>query len=201
MFFIYNSHPFYILCLEIDLRKNSHLRLLQFNFHLDDNGIRDEQNDVIGWFSSICESVTSRSLVVGLHGLFNESEICNKIQDVLLALHTRIETLSIFLFGKDRWGEQTLTVEDLRKLFSRLYEAGIVVEKWLGWNGNEVVSGYFLTSNLPILTMFMLSVPLLSVGSFALQSPLLPNRGHVYGSYQVIVQFNIWLHTKSFQFH
>ena len=147
MFFLYNSHPFYILSSEIDLRKNPHLRLLQFNFSLGEKKIRDSQDDVIRWSNSICESVTSRSLVVGLYGLSNESETCNKIQDILLGLHARIETLSIFLSGKDWWGEQILTVEDLRKLFSRLYEAGIVVERWL--YGDEAVSYYPLTSKLP----------------------------------------------------
>ena len=172
MFFLYNSHPFYILSSEIDLRKNPHLRLLRFNFNLWEKKIRDSHDDVIRWFNSICESVTSRSLVVGLERLVNESEICNKIEDMLLAFHTRIETLSVFLSGSCFYG-QDLDMEDVRKLFSRLYEAGIVIEKWLDPYGDGAVSSYFLTSNLPILTMFMLSVPLLSVGSFALQSPSL----------------------------
>ena len=149
MFFFYNSHPFYILSSEIDLRKNPHLRLLQFYFSLWKEKIRDSQDDVIRWFNSICESVTSRSLVVGLEGLFNESEICTKIQDVLLALHTRIGTLSIFLSTKCFPREQNVDLEDVRKLFSRLYEAGIVVEKWLGWGEDEVVSDDLLTSKLP----------------------------------------------------
>ena len=148
MFFLYNSHPFYILSSEIDLRKNPHLRLLQFDFDLDEEKIRDSQDDVIRWFNSICESVTSRSLVVGLYGLSNESEICNKIQDVFLALHTRIETLSVFLSGSCFYG-QDLDMEDVRKLFSRLYEKGIVVEKWLDRDGDEAVSGYLLISKLP----------------------------------------------------
>ena len=100
MFFLYNSHPFYILSSEIDLRKNPHLRLLQLDFHLEVEKIRDSQDDVIRWFNSICESVTSRSLVVGLAGLSNKSETCNKIEDVLLALYTRIDTLSVFLSGE-----------------------------------------------------------------------------------------------------
>ena len=104
---------------------------------------------MIRWFNSICESVTSRSLVVGLYGLINELEICNKIQDMLLALHTRIETLSIFLSTKCFPIDQNVDLEDVRKLFSRLYEAGIVVEKWLRWNGDEAVSDRFLTSKLP----------------------------------------------------
>ena len=149
MFFLYNSQPFYILSSEIDLRKNSHLRLLQFNFSLDEEKIRDSQDDVIRWFNSICESVTSRSLVVSLDGFFNKPEICNKIQEILLALHARIENLSIFISGKDDIGRQVVDLEDMRKLFPRLYEAGIVVEKWLAYSGDEAVSGYLLTSKLP----------------------------------------------------
>ena len=102
---------------------------------------------MIRWFNSICESVTSRSLIVCLDGLVNESEICNKIQDMFLALHTRIETLSIFVSGKDHLGMQVVDLDDVRKLFSRLYEAGIVVEKWL--DRDEEVSGYLLTPKLP----------------------------------------------------
>ena len=173
MFFLYNSHPFYILSSEIDLRKNPHLRLLQFDLRLDRSEIRKSQDDVIRWFNSICESVTSRSLVVGLDGLSNESEICNRIQEILLALHTRIETLSILLSTRSFYGARKVDRKDVRKLFSRLYEVGIVVEKWLYHNGDEAVSDDLLTSKLAILTMFMLSVPLLSVGSFALQSPSL----------------------------
>ena len=171
MFFLYYSYPFYMLSSEIDLHKNPHLRLLQFNLRLYDSEIRKSQDDVIRRFNSICESVTSRSLAVGLEGLSNESETFSKIQKILLALHARIESLSIFVSGKDHLGMQGVDLEDVRKLFSRLYEAGIVVEKYL--NRDEEVSGYLLTSDLPILTMFMLSLPLLSVGSIALQSPSL----------------------------
>ena len=149
MFFLYNSHPFYIPSSEIDLRKNPHLRLLQFRFSLEKEKIRDSQDDVIRWFNSICESVTSRSLVVGLDGLFNESEICNKIQEMLLALHTRIGTLSIFLSTKCFPREQNVDLKDVRKLFPRLYETGIVVEKWLDRDRDEAVSGYLLISKLP----------------------------------------------------
>ena len=147
MFFLYNSHPFYILSSEIDLRKNPHLRLLQFDFLLGKEEIRDSQDDVIRWFNSICESVTSRSLFVCLYGLYNESKICNRIQDVLLALHTRTGTLSIFLSTKCFRREQNVDLEDVRKLFPRLYEAGIVVEKWL--DRDEAVRRYLLTPKLP----------------------------------------------------
>ena len=146
MFFLYNSHPFYILSLEIDLHKNPVLQLLQFEFSFEKEKIRDWQDDVIRWFNSICERVTSGSLFVGLDVLFNKSEICNKIQDILLDLHTKTGTLSIFLATKCFPREQNVDLEDVRKLFSRLYEAGIVVEKWL--NEDEEVSSYLLTSKL-----------------------------------------------------
>ena len=149
MFFVYNSHPFYILSSEIDLRKNPHLRLLQFNFSREYEWIRDSQDDKIRWFNSICESVTSRSLVVDLYGLSKESETCNKIQEILLTLQARIKNLSIFISGKEYDGTQQVDLEDVRKLFSRLYEAGIVVEKWLNWYGDEVVSGHLLPLKLP----------------------------------------------------
>ena len=149
MFFLYNSHPFDILSSEIDLRKNPHLRLLQFNFSLEAKKIRDSQDNEIRWFNSICESVTSRSLVLCLYGLSNESQICDKIQELLLALHARVENLSIFISGKDYIGRHTVDLEDVQKLFSRLYEVGIVFEKWLYWNGDEAVSGYLLTPKLP----------------------------------------------------
>ena len=145
MFFLDNSHPFHILSSEIDLRKNPHLRLLRFNFSLEERKIRDEQDDVIRWFNSICESVISRSLVVDLCGLSNESEICNKIQEILLALHTRIGNLSVFISGKDHLGTQVVDLEDVRKMFSRLYEAGIVVEEQLYFNEVGAVSSCLLT--------------------------------------------------------
>ena len=149
MFFVHNPHPFYILSSEIDLRKHHHLRLLQFDFSFKEEKIRESQGDVIRWFNSICESVTSRSLVGGLRGLVNEPEICNKIQYILLALHTRIGTLSIFLSTKCFPRKQNVDLEDVRKLFSRLYEVGIVVEKWLYHNGDEAVSGHLLPFKLP----------------------------------------------------
>ena len=148
MFFLYNPHPFYILSLEIDLHKNPHLRLLQLNFSFEEEYIRDSQDDVIRWFNSICESVTSRSLVVDLYGLSNDSEICNKIQEILLALHAKIENLSIFVSGKDHIGTQQVDLKDVRKLLSRLYEAGTVIEKWLGSYGDGAVSSHLLTSKL-----------------------------------------------------
>ena len=123
--------------------------MLQFDFRLGEEEIRDSQADVIRWFNSICESVTSRSLVVGLDGLFNRSEICNKIEDTLLALHARLENLSIFLSTSSFHRKSKVDLEDVRKQFSRLYEAGIVVGKLLLYFEDEAVSGYLLTSTLP----------------------------------------------------
>ena len=136
MFFLYDSHPFYILSSEIDLRKNPHLRLLQFDFDLDDSEIRESRDDVIRWFNSICESVTSKSLVVEVCRFSEEVEICDKIQDTLLALYERIGSFLVYLTpGTKEKG-----------LFSKLYEAGIVVERSLDWV--EEVSDYLLTSKL-----------------------------------------------------
>ena len=139
MFFLHNSHSSYMLSSEIDLRKSPHLRLLQLDLNLDWTKSRKVQDDTIRWFSSICESVTSKSLIVEVWGPSREVEFCDKIKDALLALYKRTETFSVYLFpGTKKKG-----------LFSKLYEAGIVVEKRLHWNGDEAVSGHFLTSKLP----------------------------------------------------
>ena len=119
MFFLYDSHPFYMLPSEINLRKNPHLRLLQFDFSFEEEKIRDLQDDVIRWFNSICESVTSKSLVVEVRNFSEKVEICDKIQDTLLALYERIETFSVYL---------TPGTKD-QGLFSKLYDVGIVVEE------------------------------------------------------------------------
>ena len=136
MFFLYNSHPFYILSSEIDLRKNPHLRLLQFYLDLNARETRKPQDDVIRWFNSICESVTSKSLVVEVREFSKEVEICAKIQDTLLALYERIETFSVYLLpGTKQKGQ-----------FSKLYEAGIVVEEDVGYDEDKQVGDCILTS-------------------------------------------------------
>ena len=134
MFFLHNFNPFYILASEtFDLSKNLHLRLLQFN--LDCN---EEKMDVIRWFNSICESVTSKSLVVEVRWFSEDVGICDKIQDTLLALYQRIETFSVYLTpGTKEQG-----------LFSKLYEAGIVVEECIGGNTKNAVGYCILTSCL-----------------------------------------------------
>ena len=143
MFFLHGFHPFYILPPELDLRGSFYLRLLQFDVNIKDGEIRKSQvNHVIQWFNSICESVTSNSLVVEVRDFSEEVEICDKIQDTLLALHERIETFSVYLTpGTKEKG-----------LFPKLYEAGIVVEEDLWEETKQVVycipSSYYYTHHL-----------------------------------------------------
>ena len=123
-----------MLSSEIDLRKNSHLRLLQFDLRLYAG--ENSQNDMIRWFNSICESVTSKSLVVEVLRFSEEVEICDKIQDTLLALYGGIETFSVYLTpGTKEKG-----------LFSKLYEVDIVVEEDIGDYENRQVGDCILTS-------------------------------------------------------
>ena len=117
-----------MLSSEIDLRKNPHLRLLQVDLRLENSKSRISQDDVIQWFNSICESITYKSLVIEVRGFTDEVEICNKIQDTLLVLYERIETFSVYL---------TPGTKD-KGLVSKLYEAGIVVDKVV-WD-SQVVS-------------------------------------------------------------
>ena len=65
-----------------------------------------------------------------------EVEICDKIQDTLLALYERIETFSVYLTpGTKEKG-----------LFSKLYEVDIVVEEDIGDYENRQVGDCILTS-------------------------------------------------------
>ena len=160
MFFLYNSHPFYILSSEIDLRKNPHLRLLQFNFSLGEKKIRDSQDDVIRWFNSICESVTTKSLVVEVRGSSNEVAICNKIQDTLLALYERIETFSVYLTPGTKE----------KRLFSKLYEVGIVIEEDIYWDRDKQVVYCILSSYLSYPPLSFLASPILPSMSFYLNN-------------------------------
>ena len=91
---------------------------------------------MIRWFNSICESVTSKSFVVEVRGFTAEVAICNKIQDTLLVLYERIETFSVYLAPgtKDK------------KLFSKLYEAGIAVEEDVWYDEDKRVGDCILTS-------------------------------------------------------
>ena len=138
-----DSHLFYMISSEIDLRENPNLRLLQFDLNLNEEEIRKLQpeDDVIRWFNSICESVTSKSLIVEVRNFIMEVEICDKIQDTLLALRERIETFSVYLPpGTKEKG-----------LFSKLYEVGIVIEEHIGGIrdkqvGHSIPTFYLLSS-------------------------------------------------------
>ena len=143
MFFLYNSHPFYILSSEIDLRKNPHLRLLQFRLSLQD----ESQGHEIRWFNSICESVTSKSLVVDVREFIEEVEICDKIQDTLLALYERIETFSVYLPPRTK----------RKGLFSKLYEARIVVKEYIEFGKDKRVGCCILVSYLPYSSVLFLA--------------------------------------------
>ena len=136
MFFLYYSHPFYILSSEIGLRKNPHLRLLQFDLNLDFSAVIKSLDDVIRWFNSICASVTSKSLVVEVRRFTEDVEICDRIQDTLLVLYERIKTFSVYLLpGTKQKGQ-----------FSKLYEAGIVVEEDVRYDEDKQVGDWILTS-------------------------------------------------------
>ena len=149
MFFLYNSHPFYMLSSEIDLCKSPHLRLLQFNLNLNSERIRTPPDDVIRWFNSICESVTSKSLVVEVLGFSTGVEICDKIQDTLLALRERIGTFSVYLPpGTKENG-----------LFSKLYEVGIVIEEDIRGSENKQVGHSIPTSYLLYSSLLFLAFP------------------------------------------
>ena len=150
MFFLQNFNPFYILSSEtFDLSKNPHLRLLKFDLNRKREKreeIKKSQDDVIRWFNSICESVTSKSLIVEVLNFSMKVEICDKIQDTLLALRERIETFSVYL----RPGTKE------KGLFSKLYEVGIVIEEDIWTNRDKQVShsiptAYLLSSSLSFL--------------------------------------------------
>ena len=120
--------------------------MLQFNLNFNIEEIGKSQGDVIRCFNSICESVTSKSLVVEVLSFPMEVEICDKIQDTFLALRERIETFSVYLTpGTEEKG-----------LFSKLYEVGIVIEEYIGEDrdkqvGHSIPTSYLLSSSLSFL--------------------------------------------------
>ena len=116
--------------------------MLQFDLRLENTQNEELQNNVIGWFSSICESITSNSLVVEVCGLPEESQICNKIENVLLALSERIETLSVYL-------------PQGTNLFSRLCRVRVVVESTAGYSSDEEVRHFTLRSRSFLLTVII----------------------------------------------
>ena len=141
MSFLRDPPSHYMFSLGISLRENTRLQFLQFSLRLKGDGSGESQDDVIRMFTLICENVTSKSLVVEVHGLSDEPEVCNKIQDTLLALCAEVETFSVYL-SEEHWDEGILVnKEDIRKLFSKLYEKGVIVEKFL--YSDESVSRYF----------------------------------------------------------
>ena len=93
---------------------------------------------MIRWFNSICESVTSKSLVIEVCGFSKEAELCDKIQDTILVLYERIEAFSVYLLPRTKE----------RGLLSKLYEAGIVVEESIWEDEDKQVGHNILTSYL-----------------------------------------------------
>ena len=149
MFFLQNFNPFYIIASEtVDLSKNPHLRLLQLGLYFGEE-LRKSEDDAIRWFNSICESVTSKSLIVEMFGFPMEVEICDKIQDTLLALRERIETFSVYLApGTKENG-----------LFSKLYEVGIVIEEIILNRVDKQVGHSIPTSCLLYSSLSFLAFP------------------------------------------
>ena len=78
-----------------------------------------------------------------------EVEICDKIQDTLLALRERIETFSVYLPP----GTKT------KGLFSKLYEVGIVIEGYIGENRDKQVGHSIPTSTLLYSSISFLASP------------------------------------------
>ena len=140
MFFFYDAHTFYMLSSEVDLRNYPYLRLLEFQFNLNQKKMRKFQDNVIGWFNAICESITSKSLVVVLYMYSEDVEICEKIQDTLLALHERMETFLVYLSPLEGDVEE--------ELFPELEEMGIAVYEDLWEDWDKLVSYEILTPYL-----------------------------------------------------
>ena len=122
---------FWYSFLEIYLCTSPQLRLLQFNLRLRNEKIKKSQDNVIQWFRLVCERVTSRSIIIELQGFPDESEPCKNIEDTLLALNKRTDIMTIYLCGHEVNPDEAMKAQDVRKLFSRLHETGIVVEKWI----------------------------------------------------------------------
>ena len=175
MFVLHNSHPFYMLLSAIDLRKNPHLQLLQFDLDLNSRETRNSHNDVIRWFNSICESVTSKSLIVEVRNFSKEVEIHSKIQDTLLALYERIENFSVYL----TWGTKR------ERLFSKLYEAGIVAEEFINIHEDKQVGYCILTSYSLYSSLSFLASPSFPPMSFY----FIPSYGSQTGA-SIVLQLN-----------
>ena len=79
-----------------------------------------EANDdvITQWSDSICESMTSQSLLVQLRTFPQQPKRC-EIESILLSLKKRIQSFSVFLDNHR---------EDRQRVIPRLYEACIVTE-------------------------------------------------------------------------
>ena len=94
-------------------------------------------------FNSTCESIATSSLVVGVYGLPKGWEARNSIQNTPLDLSRDVLHLSLLsALGRTNVGGNG----GMRKLFSRIYEVGVVIEKFL--HDEDSVSRYFQTSKL-----------------------------------------------------
>ena len=154
-------HTCYMLLSEIDLRNNSRIQLLQFDFCLENGEGRKTQETVIRWFSSICESVASDSLIIEVRGL--SKGICSRIQDTLLTLYTRIHKFSVHLYRMGWRRQEILTEEEMRKVFSLLYGTGVVAKENTWHYRDEAVCHQFPTSYplyLSLSCLASLSFPL-----------------------------------------
>ena len=68
----------------INLSNHPNLRVLKFEFGPGSRENSEEWDSEIRWFTSICESIQSKSLVIAVSGLYEEMERCNNmIHDVL----------------------------------------------------------------------------------------------------------------------
>ena len=129
------------------------------------------EDGVIRWFKSICDSVTSKSLSIEVHG-FDGSDTWLVVQDTLVALNARIGTLLVYLSSnlvRPRGGK--LTKKNIRRLLPRLYKAGIkVVVQQHSWMSEDemvcdCISTYLLFSLPPRLAS--LSFPSMRLPSFS----------------------------------
>ena len=146
---LYYPHTSHMLCSEIDLHNHPQLRLLQLRLNLENEQSGKWQDNVIQWFNTICDRVTSRSLVIEVGGFPEESKICDKIQNTLLAMNAKVETFSVHL-SSERWkGKEAMRNEKMKQLFSRLWEAGIAVTQNIQRDLNKCVGHCILIFYLP----------------------------------------------------
>ena len=90
------------------------------------------------WFESTCKSITSQSITIALESLPEEIESCGKIEETVLDLNGRMEDLTVYLCGNEVNPNEVMSAKEVQTRFSKLYEAGIVVDKVV-WD-SQVVS-------------------------------------------------------------